>query len=194
MPVSDDDTRIVLLDGWKKAVDVQQHFNDLEMRIRGLAVTVAGAFLGVTAFSVEKGLKVDIVGRSFDLAVVLLVGASLSVAAFWLLDHLHYHRLLRGAVASGVGFEKALSEYAPEFNLGGHISDYSPFRLWKTEYKVHSGTKIVAFYVILLAALVAPMLAIAFGGISAPTPTDVDTAASKTVEISPLSATPSGTP
>ena len=31
---------------WKTSVEVQQHFNDIEWRIRGLAVTVATSHLG----------------------------------------------------------------------------------------------------------------------------------------------------
>jgi hypothetical protein len=29
---------------WKKIVDVQQHFNDLELRVRNFALIVTGAF------------------------------------------------------------------------------------------------------------------------------------------------------
>ena len=34
---------------WKKIVDVQQHFNDLELRIRNFALIVTGAFLVLVA-------------------------------------------------------------------------------------------------------------------------------------------------
>jgi FMN phosphatase YigB (HAD superfamily) len=41
-----------VLDLWKKTVDVQQHFNDLELRIRNYAVTLLVAVLGASAFAV----------------------------------------------------------------------------------------------------------------------------------------------
>jgi hypothetical protein len=34
---------------WKKTVDVQQHFNDLELRIRNFALAVLGAFWHLAA-------------------------------------------------------------------------------------------------------------------------------------------------
>jgi len=38
-----------LLAVWKTTVGVQQHFKDIELRIRNYAITVMGAFLGVAA-------------------------------------------------------------------------------------------------------------------------------------------------
>ena len=37
-----DESTQFALETWKKTVDVQQHFNDLEMRIRNFAITVVG--------------------------------------------------------------------------------------------------------------------------------------------------------
>ena len=36
----------LLLEVWKQCVDVQMHFNDMEMKIRSLAVTVITAISG----------------------------------------------------------------------------------------------------------------------------------------------------
>lgn len=40
-PLSDDAQCSKYIDLWKQTVEVQQHFNDLEWRIRGLALTAA---------------------------------------------------------------------------------------------------------------------------------------------------------
>ncbi|WBO58039.1 hypothetical protein GT370_12285 [Acidocella sp. MX-AZ03] len=49
--MADSDTPSPLAAGqieiWKKIVDVQQHFNDLELRIRNFALIITGAFLGM---------------------------------------------------------------------------------------------------------------------------------------------------
>jgi phosphoglycolate phosphatase-like HAD superfamily hydrolase len=64
-----------LIDVWNKIVGVQQHFNDMEMRIRNYCITVVGA-------------------------IALSVGM-----AFWFMDRHWYHRLLIGSVKQGAVVE-----------------------------------------------------------------------------------------
>lgn len=40
---------------WKKIVEVQQHFDDLELRIRNFALIVTGAFLGLGGYAIKDG-------------------------------------------------------------------------------------------------------------------------------------------
>ena len=40
---------------WKQTVTVQQHFNDIEWRIRGLALTAATFALGAAAIAAKDG-------------------------------------------------------------------------------------------------------------------------------------------
>ena len=40
---------------WEKTIDVQQHFNDLCLRIRNYAITVLAAILGISALSLKEG-------------------------------------------------------------------------------------------------------------------------------------------
>lgn len=47
------------LEAWKKTVDVQQHFNDLEMRIRNIALSAMTAVLGAAAFAYHQGLQIQ---------------------------------------------------------------------------------------------------------------------------------------
>jgi hypothetical protein len=37
------------VEAWKKTVDVQQHFNDLELRVRNFAITFTAGFWGSSA-------------------------------------------------------------------------------------------------------------------------------------------------
>ena len=39
------------LEVWKTTVDVQKHFNELELKIRNFAITVVGAFLAAFAIT-----------------------------------------------------------------------------------------------------------------------------------------------
>lgn len=38
-----------VIEAWKKTIDVQQHFNTIEMQIRNIAVTVLTATIGASA-------------------------------------------------------------------------------------------------------------------------------------------------
>lgn len=44
----------ILLEAWKQCVDVQMHFNDMEMRIRSFAVTVMTAVSGAIGYLIKE--------------------------------------------------------------------------------------------------------------------------------------------
>jgi hypothetical protein len=64
--------------------------------------------------------------------------------AFYLMDHLLYHRLLKGAVSQGHRLEEQLKNVIPGIALAGEISKHSPLRDWKRP--IRSDHKIVFFY------------------------------------------------
>ena len=86
------------VEGWKKTVDVQQHFNDIELRIRNFAITFTAAVLGLVGWALKEGMD------SFLPAGLLAIG-TLAWVAFYLMDRHWYHRFLDGAVAHGQSIE-----------------------------------------------------------------------------------------
>src|SRR3546814_2229171 len=52
-----DENRIEI---WKTIIDVQKHFNELEMRIRNVAVTVLAAFLAAAGFTMKENIYVTL--------------------------------------------------------------------------------------------------------------------------------------
>jgi predicted sugar kinase len=58
---------------WKKIVDVQQHFNDLELRVRNFALIVTGAFLGLGVYAIKDGGMANSAGHHVS-AAALIVG------------------------------------------------------------------------------------------------------------------------
>src|ERR1700722_20361614 len=112
----------ITIDAWKKVVDVQQHFNDLELRIRNLTVTLLGA--AVAALGVTSGgsgphlFGVQLFGADMPLQAPLLVASLILVAAFWGMDRHWYHKLLYGAVLEGARLEQELSDQGIPITLG----------------------------------------------------------------------------
>jgi hypothetical protein len=138
---------------WKKIVDVQQHFNDLELRIRNFALVVTGAFLGLGGYAIKDGGVITFFGHVISIAGLIVFSAILPLFAFYFMDRFWYHRLLEGSVKAGIEAEAALNGLGYQVNLGTEISKASPFTIWPTTLRVHSKTKMDMFYGILLVAL-----------------------------------------
>jgi hypothetical protein len=139
---------------WKKIVDVQQHFNDLELRIRNFALIVTGAFLGLGGYAIKDAGMIGAFGFEVSVAGLVVLSAIIPLFAFYFMDRLWYHRLLEGSVGAGIEAESALKELGYKVGLGSKISERSPFTLWLLKIKVHSRTKMDIFYLMLFAALV----------------------------------------
>ncbi|KAB1108349.1 HAD hydrolase-like protein [Neorhizobium galegae] len=113
------------LEVWKKTVDVQQHFNDLEMRIRNFAITVVGALIAAVGYTYQQGLQANILGHQFAAGLGFIVAALFAWFAFFLIDYYWYHVFLRGAVKHAGKIEKAFKDRIPSIDLGSTISSES---------------------------------------------------------------------
>jgi len=145
-----DENRIEI---WKTIIDVQKHFNELEMRIRNVAVTVLAAFLAAAGFTMKENLHVTLwIGR-VSLTSLVLLGAALCWLAFYGMDRFWYHRLLIGSVKQGLVAEDALAVTYPEIRLTKAIGDESPIQIGS--WQVHSSRKIDIFYWLIALLLLA---------------------------------------
>ncbi|MDZ5696689.1 hypothetical protein [Chelativorans sp. M5D2P16] len=149
---------------WKKIVDVQQHFNDLELRIRNFALIVTGAFLGLGGYAIKDAGIVKLLGFEVSIAGLVVVSAIFPLAAFYFMDRLWYHRLLDGSVDAGIEAETALKDLGYKVDLGSKIKQRSPFKLWLTKKTmIHSAMKMDLFYAILAGSLLLIAAFLGFG-------------------------------
>ena len=148
---------------WKKIVDVQQHFNDLELRVRNFALIVTGAFLGLGGYAIKDAGMINAFGFTVSVSGLVVFSAIVPLFAFYFMDRLWYHRLLDGSVKAGIDAESALKQLGYKVDLGSKISEYSPFTFWLTKKKIHSKTKMDMFYLMLVAALLIVALCLGFG-------------------------------
>ena len=149
----DDDDRVKhYIELWKQTVAVQQHFNDLEWRIRQLALTALTFALGAAAIAARERSFLMIFGVRFQLASTLLVFGLILWPSFYFVDQVWYHRLLIGAVKHGETLERAIQTYLPEAGLTLTISQASPYRLsvrlgsFRHSWLIHSRVKLRIFY------------------------------------------------
>src|SRR5664280_462976 len=141
---------------WKQTVAVQQHFNDIEWRIRGLALTALTFTLGAAALAAREPAKIPIFGGHAGLPGVIMVAGLILWLAFWFVDDIWYHRLLIGAVKHGEVLESELRKQLPAAGLTAAISkssriDFtilksSRFSVLRNQHAFRSTQKLRFFY------------------------------------------------
>lgn len=162
---------------WKKCIDVQQHFNDLEMRIRNFAISVVGALIAAVSFTYQQGLTTEIFGHKVATGLGLVVAAIFAWAGFFLMDRYWYHILLKGSVKHAAKIEEKYKESIPELGLGLTISSASQ-DVRMLGVKMNSDRRLEAFYLLGVAILTLLFVALLF---AKPTPkTSANTAISIT--------------
>jgi hypothetical protein len=167
--VDADEVSKLYVELWKQTVAVQQHFNDLEWRIRQLALTAMTFALGAAALAAKDKTSISIFGIDVQLSSALLIGGLALWLSFYFVDQVWYHRLLIGAVTHGEQLERKLQEVLPEAGLTIAISRASPYsvtvgrRSFVRTWIVHSSAKLRIFYVSGAVILVTAAAALQFG-------------------------------
>jgi hypothetical protein len=136
------------IDLYKTTVEVQEHFNDIEWRIRGLALTVATFALGAGGVAARDGAKAG----PFSLGAFVVLLGLLLWYAFYFVDRWWYHPLLKASVEQGTRIEQEIQAALPAAGMTAGItagSRYTPSRLVRilSRRKVmHSDHKLTWFY------------------------------------------------
>jgi hypothetical protein len=117
------------LECWKTTIGVVNQFNDLELRIRNYGLTIVGVLLGVTPFTLKDMVFIHIGRLEVSISVLLIIAAIIVWLAFYFMDRLWYHDLLKGAVDHGEKIEKSLKAELTEIvMLTTRISEASEKR------------------------------------------------------------------
>lgn len=136
---------------WKKTVEVQQHFNDLELRIRNYVIIVLGAILALGGYALRQHVRVSILDKDVSATGVIVFMAVIPLLAFYFMDRWWYHRLLQGAVKAGQKVELKMKDLGYPVDLGVEISKASPIKICGSE--IHSKIKLDTFYALLIFAV-----------------------------------------
>ncbi|MFJ1583526.1 hypothetical protein ACIOC1_09430 [Streptomyces sp. NPDC088197] len=165
----DDSQTAHYLEMWKQTIAVQQHFNDIEWRIRGFALTALTFTLGAAAVSARDGSAIKLAGQEIQLSSTISLLGLILWGAFYFVDQIWYHRLLIGAVQHGTALEKELQARLPKAGLTMEISASSPYpasiRLgsYRRSWSLHSARKLTIFYLIGASVLLVFAIALQLG-------------------------------
>jgi hypothetical protein len=169
-----------IIEVWKTVVQVQQHFNDISMRIRSMFVTILLALFASIGFLYGKDLKLEIWKIDIQFAVLVPLFGIFGTYLFYFIDRYWYHRLLVGSVRHAINIETKYKNEMPELSLSkaiGAESPYEPrgFARWvaclvvrderfRRTRRLHSDGKIELFYKTVMLVLFLTTLALAFFG------------------------------
>lgn len=141
-----------VLQVWQKTIDVQQHFNDIGLKIKNFALTLFTFILAGIGLIYKEVKELSIFNYEVSPAALFACGGILVLLGFFFMDKYWYHRLLKGAVSQGVMIEKRWSRVLPEINLTTAIGSSSPLKIGR--FELHSNGKFNLFYLLLMAVLV----------------------------------------
>ncbi|MFU0866140.1 hypothetical protein [Kluyvera ascorbata] len=149
------------VDVWKTVIDVQKHFNDLEMKVRNFGILILSAFISAIGVSFNSGSEFTALGNNYSVAAILAFGASIVWLLFYFVDVYWYHPLLLGSVRKGLALEKEIASDLPNINLTETIGNSSPKNIlfWKD---MHSTGKANLFYFGVLFVLLAICFSLLF--------------------------------
>jgi hypothetical protein len=129
---------------WEKTIDVQQHFNDIEIQIRNYTLTLFTAIIAGIGYLLKE--KINIIFHNYIIpasAIAALIGVVI-MCTFYFMDKYWYHKLLKGAVAHAIKIEGKIKEDYPEIVLTSTIGNYSGIKLMGLKF--HSDSKYFFFY------------------------------------------------
>ena len=170
-----------VIDVWKTIVEVQQHFNDIGMRIRSMFVTILLALFASIGFLWDKKFSLEIGPLAVKIAVFVPLFGVFGAILFYFIDRYWYHRLLVASVNHAIEIEKKYKAELPELSLSEAIGKESPYKptgiAWvaakilvrhdkfKKSGNLHSDGKIELFYKsIIFALIVTSIILFIFGG------------------------------
>jgi hypothetical protein len=179
----ENEQRKQIIDIWKTIVEVQQHFNDISMRIRGMFVTILLALFAAIGFLLSKPLNLKIWIFNFQFATILPLFGIFGTYLFYFIDRYWYHRLLVGSVKHAIKIEQKYEKDIPELSLSRSIGEESPYKprlvtrwlanlivshdRYKETGQLHSDAKIELFYKSVVVVLALTMIMLAFlGGVT----------------------------
>jgi hypothetical protein len=175
-----DEQRKQVIEIWKTIVQVQQHFNDISMRIRGMFVTIILALFASIGFLLDKKLSLDFGPVHVQFATLIPLFGIIGTLLFYFIDRYWYHRLLVGSVNHAIAIEKQYKEDMPELSLSDAIGAVCPYKpgyivnllarllvrheKYRQTGQLHSDAKIELFYKSVAPVLSLTMIMLAIAG------------------------------
>lgn len=115
----------LLLEYWKQTSNVQQHFNDVSMKLRNFAVVVFSGFLTGVGLAIHKNISITVFNFDVSAGVLFAAAGMFATQLIHFMDTYWYHVFLKGAVTASASIEKEIKEILGVTELSDGISNSS---------------------------------------------------------------------
>jgi len=136
---------------WSDTVKVQQHFNDIALRIRNLSLTAFTFIIATLGYIIKENIYFKFGFLEIKAITIISFIGSLIIWCFLFMDKNWYHRYLIGAVKQSTFLENKWNKILPEMGLSNSISKESSFKYWGMD--LNSNKRFSFFYYPLIAVL-----------------------------------------
>jgi len=114
-----------LVEYWKQTTLVQQHFNDISMKVRNFAIVIFSGFLTGVGLSIHSGIFVEFFEIRFSAGIIFAVAGMFVTQLIHFMDTYWYHVFLKGAVGTTMKVEAEINQILNIEELASDISSHS---------------------------------------------------------------------
>lgn len=127
---------------WEKTIDVQMHFNNIELQIRNYALTLFTAIIAGVGYLLKEKFNIVVVGYIIPSSAAVSFIGMIIMCVFYFMDKYWYHQLLKGSVSHAIKIENIVNDQ--QINLTSEISKSSQIKL--IGFELDSNKKYYFFY------------------------------------------------
>lgn len=146
---------------WSDTVKVQQHFNDIGLRIRNLSLTAFTFIIATLGYIIKENLIFSIGKYEIKAVSIIAIIGALIIWCFLFMDKNWYHKYLVGASIQASCIENKWNKLLPELSLSNSISKQSTYRYYFLSFKsckkfgvtLNSNKRFMFFYYPLIGVL-----------------------------------------
>ncbi|MCQ6958602.1 hypothetical protein [Mucilaginibacter aquariorum] len=138
---------------WEKTIDVQQHFNNIELQIRNYALTLFTAILAGIGYLLKEKITIPFHDYLIPSSAIGAFIGIVIMCAFYFMDKYWYHKLLIGSVTHAMRIENKFTTTFEDIGLSTTIGKYSPVNIMGQKFR--SDWKYYFFYYPLIGVFVA---------------------------------------
>lgn len=123
--LSDNERTVLLIDYWKQTSNVQQHFNDVSMKLRNFAVVVFSGFLTGVGLSIHNNVSISIMEYEISAGILFALAGLIATQLIHFMDTYWYHVFLKSAVNTSFSIEQEIINILGVSKLSDDISSKS---------------------------------------------------------------------
>lgn len=115
----------LLIEYWKQTSNVQQHFNDVSMKLRNFAVVVFSGFLTGVGLAIHNDISISILNVNISAGVLFALAGFIATQLIHFMDTYWYHVFLKGSSSTILEIEKEIASILGVGKLSEGITNNS---------------------------------------------------------------------